>query len=161
MSGKVENIYIAHASRDAVTEVKQAELVANKGLAGDRYHSRATESLEPDGAVPINNISLISREVLDEFLANNKAEIDYGDFRRNIITSGVDLNSLVGKEFLLGSALCKGTELCEPCAFLAATVHRAILPELVHKGGLRATVLSDDEIEAGSEIKISKSTTDV
>lgn len=160
MSGKVERIYIARERRDVVTLVAKAELVANRGIIEDRYHSRSAESLEPDTAAPIKNISLISREVLDGFLANNDAEIDYGDFRRNIITSGIDLNSLVGKEFLLGSALCKGTELCEPCAFLAATVHRAVLPELVLKGGLRATILSDGKIEAGSEIKISKSTTD-
>ena len=95
---------------------------------------------------------------MDTFLARNNAEIDYGDFRRNIITSGVDLNALVGKEFLLGNVLCKGTELCEPCAFLAATVHRAVLPELINKGGLRATVLSDGEIGAGSEIKSAERT---
>lgn len=153
MTGKVERIYIAENKRDSATPVEKAVLAASKGIVGDRYYSRSIELSESGGAPTIKNISLIAREELDTFLANNNAEIDYGDFRRNIITSGVDLNSLLGKQFLLGSVLCRGTELCEPCAFLAATVHRAVLPELLNKGGVRATVLSDGEIEAGSEIK--------
>lgn len=160
MTGKVERIYVAENSRNAVTPVEKAELVASKGIVGDRYYSRSINSHETGSAPPKKNISLIAREELDTFLASNNAEIDYGDFRRNIITSGIDLNSLVGKEFLLGSALCRGTELCEPCAFLAATVHRTVLPELVNKGGLRATVLSDGEIEAGSEVKSVESAND-
>ena len=151
MTAQVERIYIGDKSRSRVTRIERAMLVANKGIVGDRYHSR---SMQAEGVSPVKNISLISREVLDTFLANNDADIDYGDFRRNIITSGIDLNSLIGAQFLIGNVLCTGTELCEPCKFLAATVHTAVLPELINRGGLRATVLSDGEILTGSEIKL-------
>lgn len=152
MTGKVERIYLAEESRGAVTRVDSAALEENRGIVGDRYHARALASSENGNGAAIKNITLIAREELDSFLANNNSNIDYGDFRRNIITSGIDPNSLLGKKFSIGDVLCIGTELSEPCAFLAATVHPAVLPELVNKGGLRATVLSDGEIETGSEI---------
>ncbi|NQV68662.1 MAG: MOSC domain-containing protein [Pseudohongiella sp.] len=153
MSGKVERIYVADNRRETVTRIETAKLESGKGIVGDRYHSRSVQSRTTGSVPPINNISLIAGEELDAFLGRNDAEIDYGDFRRNIITRGVDLNSLVGKQFSLGTALCVGTELCEPCAFLAATVHRAVLAELLHKAGLRAVIIEDGEVEAGGEIR--------
>jgi MOSC domain-containing protein YiiM len=44
-------------------------------------------------------------------------------------------------------------EDCEPCAFLAATVHRAVLPELKKKAGLRAIILEDGEVNIGDTIE--------
>jgi len=105
--------------------------------------------------VQSNHISLISKEELDTFLERNDAQIDYGDFRRNVVTSGIDLYALIGKRFRLGSALCLGVEDCAPCAFLAATVHRAVLPELEKKAGLRAIILEDGELAIGDSIAAS------
>ncbi|MBT3531123.1 MAG: sulfurase [Gammaproteobacteria bacterium] len=153
-AGSVEGIYVATNSKDSVQQVQSAELEAGKGIKGDRYHSNSSAALA-DGKEPKQNqVTLISREELELFLANNNAELGYGDFRRNIVCSGIDLNALVGKEFRLGSALCRGFELCEPCSFLKATVHSAVLPELVHKGGLRAVILEDGMVDTGSKITL-------
>ncbi|PCI73443.1 MAG: hypothetical protein COB20_16215 [SAR86 cluster bacterium] len=108
--------------------------------------SRGGDQVQP------NHVSLISKEELDSFLERNNAEIDYANFRRNVLTSGIDLYGLIGKQFRLGSALCQGVEDCEPCAFLAATVHRAVLPELEMKAGLRAIILEDGDLKIGDTI---------
>jgi MOSC domain-containing protein YiiM len=104
--------------------------------------------------VPENHLSLIDKSVLDDFLANQAKDsgLTYADFRRSLITSGIDLNALVDKEFMVGSARCRGVELCEPCAFLAATVHRGVLPGLVNRGGLRAIIIKSGSAEIGSTI---------
>ncbi len=119
---------------------------------GDRYHTRSMEYLAAGDEVQSNHISLISKEELDAFLARNDANINYRDFRRNVLTSGVDLYTLIGKKFRLGSALCLGIEDCAPCAFLAATVHRSVLPELEKKAGLRAIILEDGDLNVGDTI---------
>ena len=62
MTGKVERIYIAENKRNAVTPVKNAELVASKGIVGDRYYSHPIDSQETGSAAPRKNISLIARE---------------------------------------------------------------------------------------------------
>lgn len=150
--GQVEKIYIALESRGKVLEIEEAELEEGKGILGDRYHSKAEQLISEGKTVPDNHISLVAKEELEAFLMTHDSELGFGDFRRSIITSGIDLNSLVGKRFKVGDAVCYGFELCEPCAYLASSVHRAVLPGLVHKGGLRATVISSGTISSGSEV---------
>lgn len=150
--GQIEKIFIALESRGRVLEMEEAELEAGKGILGDRYHSKAEQLLGEGKSVPDNHISLVAKEELEAFLMTHDSDLGFGDFRRSIITSGIDLNSLVGKKFKVGDAVCYGSELCEPCAYLASSVHRAVLPGLVHKGGLRATVISGGTISSGSVV---------
>lgn len=152
MGATVENIFITKTRRGQPQELAAVKLEAGKGIVGDRYHERSLEFLAAGDEVQANHISLISKEELDGFLQRNNAEIDYADFRRNVLTSGIDLYSLIGKKFRLGSALCQGVEDCEPCAFLAATVHRAVLPELEKKAGLRAIILEDGDLKVGDTL---------
>ena len=152
MSAAVENIFITKIRREQPQETAAAELIAGQGIKGDRYQERALELLAAGEQVQANHITLISKEKLDGFLERNNAEIDYTDFRRNVLTSGIDLYGLIGKRFRLGSALCQGVEDCAPCAFLAATVHRAVLPDLQKKAGLRAIILEDGDLKVGDTI---------
>ena len=150
--GKVEEIHIAPQTSSKVLQVDQARLEAGKGIVGDRYHEIAGILMSRNQTAPDNHLTLIAKEELDTFLTNHQSELKYGDFRRNIVTSGIDLNALVGKKFKVGESLCQGMELCEPCTTLARTVHSAVLPELVHRAGLRATILSDGNVEVGGSI---------
>ncbi len=148
----VYKIYIAADKRDPVVSIEEAILERGKGIVGDRYHAQAELALAKGKQAPENQLTLISKEVLDEFIAEHEATQDYGDFRRSVITTGIDLNALVGKDFLVGDARCRGVELCEPCAYLAASVNKAVLPGLVHKGGLRAVVLESGKVRPGTNI---------
>jgi len=151
--GKVESIYIATKKRQAVEALNLAKLEAGKGIVGDRYHQMSSNMLAKGKAAPLNHITLIAKEELDAFLKRHNTDLNYGDFRRNVITRGIDLNALVGKEFHVGSARCKGFELCEPCQTLSRTVYGAVLPELVHRAGLRAAILEDGELKPDDTIK--------
>jgi len=154
MTGTLEHIYLVAEKRGETEAREKIELEAGLGIVGDRYHTYAKRCLATEDPVPENHLSLIDKSVLDDFLANRAKDSDltYADFRRNLITSGIDLNALVDKEFMVGSARCRGVELCEPCAFLAATVHRGVLPGLVNRGGLRAIIIKSGSAEIGSTI---------
>ena len=154
MNPTVENIFITKTRREQPHEIEAAKLEAGKGIVGDRYHERALEFLAMGDQVPSNHISVISKEELADFLERNNAEIDYADFRRNVLTSGIDLRELIGRQFKLGSALCQGIEDCDPCVFLAATVHRSVLPEMKEKAGLRAIILEDGDLKIGDTITL-------
>ncbi len=153
MVGIVHKIYIAADKRDVVVGIEEAILEKDKGIVGDRYHALAEIAAADGKAAPENQVTLVDKDELDAFLAKHNADLDYGDFRRSIVTSGIDLNALVGKEFVLGEARCLGVELCEPCAYLAASVHKAVLPDLVHRGGLRAVVVESGKVRPGTIIK--------
>lgn len=152
MSGIVENIYISKAHKEPPQAIAPVSLRAGMGIVGDRYHARSEALLAAGDEVQSNHITLIAKEELDAFLQRNDADIDYASFRRNVLTSGIDLYALIGKKFKLGTALCQGVEDCEPCALLAATVHRAVLPELEKKAGLRAIILEDGDLNIGDAL---------
>lgn len=150
---QVEQIFIAQEKRGPLTELNEAFLETGMGIKGDRYYAAAEAALacgEPGG---INQVTLIDKARLDEFLAAHDSDLNYGDFRRSIITSGIELNDLVGKTFRIGDARLRGTELCEPCAWLAANVHSAVLPDLIHKCGIRAVVEQSAMIKPGSALE--------
>jgi len=75
------------------------------------------------------------------------------DHRRNVVTRGVALNDLVGHEFTLGAVRCKGMRLCEPCTVVQRYAGRPVLRALVHRGGLRADILTEGEIAVGDELR--------
>lgn len=149
MSGKIQQIYIVSSKRGQPEQLDTAYLEAGKGIKGDRYHTNASAWIADGRSAPENQISLIDADSIDAFLASNPSEkqLSYGDFRRSIITRGLDLNQLVGKDFFIGDVRCRGTELCEPCSFLAQTVHSAVLPLLINRGGLRAIVLENGMVK--------------
>ena len=149
MTGRVIEIYIATQSDVPVVPQASVQLEAGHGIVGDR-HFLPQQTLAMDGAPRRKeDISIISADELDAFNAQFALNIPYGEFRRNIITRDIDLNALVGKRFRIGTVLCEGMELCEPCSKLAKNVSRLVLPHLVHRGGLRAAVIESGQIARG------------
>jgi hypothetical protein len=151
--GRVEAILVAPEAEAAMVALPEATARAGRGLDGDRYvDGRGTFSNAHGRG---HDLTLIEAEVLDE-LRLPGGPLAPGDARRNVVTRGIDLNALVGRRFRIGDVQCLGQRLCEPCAHLerlAATAGKpGTLRALIHKGGLRADVLTDGEIRVGSPI---------
>lgn len=146
----IEALFIAKEFKAAQEQVDSIELVEGKGIVGDRNFDQANW--------PGQNLTFIEREEIEAFNETFQQNISLSDTRRNIITKGVRLNDLVGKVFQIGNVKLKGVELCEPCATLGGALENKtiksadIIKAFVHKGGLRADVLSDGCIEVGMNI---------
>src|ERR1700693_5308349 len=69
-----------------------------------------------------------------------------GAVRRNVVTRGVPINHLVGREFQVGAVRLRGTRLCEPCAYLEGLTQKGVLAGLIHRGGLRAEIVTGGTI---------------
>jgi MOSC domain-containing protein YiiM len=152
-AGTVEAIVVAPEAEALTVHVDRAMARAGRGLEGDRYfHQRGTFSNAHGRG---HDLTLIEAEALDglELPAGRLAP---EEARRNLVTRGIDLNALVGKQFRVGEVECFGQRWCEPCAHLerltAAGGKPGTLRALIHKGGLRADVLSDGAIRVGDEI---------
>ncbi len=127
------------------------QAVAGKGLIGDRYFNEVGFYSGTPG--PLREISLIEEETLEALARDHEMVVVPGETRRNIVTRGVPLNHLVGREFLVGSTVIRGVKLCEPCAHLVAvTGKRGYLLNLIHRGGLHAEIIGDGEIRPGDAI---------
>ena len=149
VSGRVEAIALATEAEAPMVLVEEAVARAGRGLEGDRYFDgRGTFSNPHARGV---DITLIEAEALDE-LTLPAGRLAYEDARRNVITRGIDLNALVGRRFRVGDVECLGQRLCEPCVHLQRLTQPGTLRGLVHRGGLRADILTDGVICAGSEV---------
>jgi MOSC domain-containing protein YiiM len=73
--------------------------------------------------------------------------------RRNIVTRGVPLNHLVGRQFRVGrDVVLQGVRLCEPCDYLESLTLSGVRGGLIHRGGLRADIISGGTIRVGNRV---------
>ena len=123
--------------------VEQATAVAGKGLEGDRYFDHEFDS----------QVTLIEAEAIDAMARDAGLRLGYEEARRNIVTRGVELTGLVDKEFKVGSVTMRGARLSEPCQHLANLTNQQVIKGLVHKGGLKAQIVTDGQIRVGDTIQ--------
>jgi MOSC domain-containing protein YiiM len=133
-TGTVEAIAIAAAAEAPMALVQQATARAGQGLEGDRYAGGEGTFSNPHSRG--HDLTLIEAEVVDGLGVAPEVP------RRNVVTRGIDLNALVGRRFRIGEVECEGQRLCEPCAHLQRLTEPRLLRALVHRGGLRADIVS-------------------
>jgi MOSC domain-containing protein YiiM len=123
--------------------------ISGQGLEGDRYaQGKGAWSKSREGET-IRHVSLIESEAIEgsDFLPE--------DTRRNLITEGIDLNSLVGQTFQIGEVKLKGVELCEPCQRPSKLSGKSGFAEVFqNRGGLRAEILTEGELNVGDSIEV-------
>jgi hypothetical protein len=141
--GAVAAILIAPAAEAPLVRVDSVEALPGRGLAGDRYAKRAGTFSGPGRGY---ELTLVEAEVLEE------VRLSWEDARRNIVATGISLNALVGRRFHVGPVECVGRRLAEPCAHLEKLARPGLLRPLVHRGGLRADIVSGGTITIGDEI---------
>ncbi len=138
MSGSVEGIHIAAAESQLPQPVEAVEVTAH-GVVGDRYGEA-------------RDLTLIEAEALEGLRADTGIEMSAAESRRQVLTRGIRLNDLVGRRFTVGGVECVGQELCEPCNHLQSLTKPGVLRGLVHRGGLRADIVSGGRIAVGDEV---------
>ncbi len=143
----IERIFTRAPSTRAQAERQSVRVVAGAGIEGDRYFACHDE--------PGQNITFVEAEEIESFFAEQQRPCDFSATGRNIITRGVRLAELVGREFCVGAVRFRGVELCEPCrAFgevlaTSALPRAAVVKRMVHRAGLRADALSSGEVSVG------------
>ena len=144
---KVLKLGITDNNNKRIIEVKSIDVLANKGIVGDRHFNEYND--------PYCQLSLIESENIDYYNTKYGLNIPYTDFRRNVITKGINLNNLIGKKLQIGNVKVEGVDLCRPCKHLTEMLNQEnILKEFLRRGGLRCQILSSSSISIGDEIKI-------
>ena len=152
MEGIIESILISGNAGGEVVSQSSVKLEIGRGIVGDRYYlSKGTYSKKLEKTHDFE-ITLIEREEIDVFNQATGRNYDAAAFRRNLVTRGIRLNDLVGKEFSIGDVKFRGVRLCEPCAYLSDLLGPEFLSLMVHKAGLRAQILVNGSIEASDSI---------
>jgi MOSC domain-containing protein YiiM len=149
-SGTVHSIHIASAAMEPMRPVEQVRALPGVGLEGDRYALQQGTFSKP---LPEYELTLIEAEAIEALRRDYEMELTPPEARRNVVTQGVPLNHLVGREFSVGGVRVRGIRLCEPCDHLQKLTGRPLIKGLRHRGGLRAQILTEGTIRVGDTIR--------
>ena len=144
---EVYKLGISIEHNQSINEVNSINVLANQGIIGDRHFKEFND--------PYNQLSLIESENIDYYNIKYSLDIPYINFRRNVVTKGIQLNDLVGKKILVGNVELEGIDLCRPCRHLTEVLGQDnIIKEFLRRGGLRCQILSSSSIKIGDQIKV-------
>jgi hypothetical protein len=150
--GLVIGIFICPTKGKPMVGVPTIKALVGRGLEGDRY-ALGTGAWSNSKREVIRHVSLISAEAIAQSNSKLKEPFDTAETRRNILTKGIDLNALVGKEFSVGNVRMRGVELCDPCERPSLIANKKDFNSAFKgRGGLRAEILSDGTISLGNTI---------
>ena len=143
--GKVLEIGISENKSSKVVSVNEVEAIKGKGLIGEKHFKEDNKKR--------SQITLIEIENINYYNKITGTKIPAIKFLRNIVTEGMRLNVLVGKEFFIGAVKVKAHDLCRPCKYLQESLHQKnTVKELLLTGGLRCEILSSGKICVGDQI---------
>jgi len=132
------------AGENPVVEVSEIECVAGSGIRGDRFFN-----FKPDYK---GQITFFSWEVFEQMRKElGLANADASKTRRNVLTTGADLNGLIGEKFGIQGVQFEGVEECRPCHWMDQAFAPGAEQWMKGRGGLRAQILTDGILRAGHQ----------
>ncbi len=149
--GEVASLYTASAAKGPMRSLPLVRAVPGRGLEGDRYFGGTGTFCSP--CTEAHEVTLIELEAVEALARDYGVRLSPGDVRRNVVTRGVLLNHLVGREFRVGEVRLSGIRLAEPCSHLQRLTQPGVIKGLRHRGGLRAQVLSPGVIRVGDVVE--------
>ena len=117
-------------------DVPEIRCVPGRGIEGDRFFDFKADYK--------GQVTFFSQEVYaslcEQLQIHDKSP---AAFRRNIICSGVDLNTLIGQEFEVQGVAFRGREECRPCVWMEQAFGGGAEAAMRGRGGLRAEIIGD------------------
>lgn len=148
--GRLEAIAIRRVKSGQIDLVESAVAEPERGLVGDYV----LEALSPSAVNPGDKqVTLIEAEALEAVQGEKGYSISHIESRRNLLTRGVPLNHLVGKQFRVGTILLEGQELCEPCSHLEKLTQKYLISPFLHRCGLRARIVEGGTVQVGDLVQ--------
>jgi MOSC domain-containing protein YiiM len=141
--GTVEWIGLRPARGAAMTPVEEVETVADRGLAGDRYHSNGTRQ-----------VTLIQAEHLPAIAALSGHAITPAQLRRNLVIRGINLLSLQKQRFAIGEVVLVGTSSCAPCEKMETQIGEGTFQAMRGHGGICAKIERGGLIRRGDPVRL-------
>ena len=144
--GKVLEIGISENKSNSIINISEVEAIKGKGLVGEKHFKENNKKR--------SQVTLIEIENINHYNKITGTQIPAINFLRNIVTEGIRLNVLVGKEFFIGKVKVRAHDLCRPCKNLQESFQQKnTVEELLYTGGLRCEILSSGKIFIDDIIK--------
>jgi len=153
MGGVIENIFIASKGGEPMQALTEVEAIEGRGLRGDRYLERTGYWTSVDEC----QVTLIQGEDLDEITSTTPLRMLNGEHRRNLVTRGIELATLLDRRFQIGEAIFEYVCPRPPCNYIQGlTGQQGITRALSRCGGICVRVVQSGRIRVQDPIVILK-----
>jgi MOSC domain-containing protein YiiM len=158
MEPQIDRLYISpghnffdHHGREPdsfpVLEVPALVCVTARGIRGDRFFDYKVDYK--------GQITFFALEVFDQLCdAFPVRDASPALLRRNVITTGIDLNRFIDREFEIQGVRFYGTGECKPCYWMDRAIAPGAENFLKGRGGLRARILSNGILRSIAPIAV-------
>jgi|tagenome__1003787_1003787.scaffolds.fasta_scaffold20510953_2 MOSC domain-containing protein YiiM len=152
MTGRVLQLWTTPAAAAPMVRSASVQALAGVGLAGDRYAlGGGTWASYP---VQEKQVTLIDAEEVAAVAREVGVPLTPGLTRRNVVTSGIALPTLVGRYFAVGEVLLFGTKRCPPCTHLERLTGWKLVKALAARGGVNAAVFVGGTVAEGDVVRL-------
>jgi MOSC domain-containing protein YiiM len=151
--GIVTHLHLCPRAFLPMRQVPEANLVAGKGIVGDRYmigNEAGFYSHKPEEG---RQITLFEIEALEAIKRDFGIDFAPHEHRRNVTVRGVPLNHLVGYKFRVGSALLHATRLSLPCRHIEEITGKAVFEAMLQRAGLNCRILEGGTLRVGEAVR--------
>ncbi len=144
--GRLEWIGLRPARLGDISIVNKAEVIAERGIAGDhRFEGRRGSKRQ---------VTLIQAEHLLAVAGMlHRADLPPELVRRNLVISGINLLALKGKQFQVGNVLLEYSGPCEPCSRMETVLGPGGYNAMRGHGGITAKVIEGGTIHIGDSVQ--------
>jgi MOSC domain-containing protein YiiM len=143
--GTVAMLLMAESAGAPMVSPESVDLVPSVGIVGDRYALHTGHWSDPQW--PDQELTLIEAEVLE------RLDLTAEQVRRNVVTRGVRLSTLIQREFMIGETRLFGVRICDPCRYIERFTRKGAMDELGLDGGLRVRIMTSGTIRVGDSIR--------
>ena len=151
--GTVAHLHITARAFLPMRTMEAIDLVAGRGIKGDRYMLGIEEGFYSAKPEDGRQITLFEAEALDAIQRDYGIELAPEEHRRNVTTRGVALNHLVGQRFRLGDCLLEATRLSIPCRHIEEILDKPVFDPMIHRSGLNCRILEGGTVRLGDPIR--------
>lgn len=148
--GRLEEIFITETHGSDLSKLLNAELIEGCGIVGDRYFCK--EKPKQSDYISDEEVTFIAIEDLIDVKNEHNINLLSGQHRRNLVTRGIKLISLIGCYIKIGSARIFICGNCDPCDYLEELTESGIKSVLFGRGGLRGRIVQGGVIRVGDQI---------
>lgn len=152
-AGTVLEIFTTPVASGPMVPHTETTALAGQGLDGDRYALGVGFYSQNPTTAGARELTLIDRSAISDVVQQTGLPFSTIECRRNLITTGIDLDALIGRTFTVGDVVCEGVRGCPPCVHLEELTGKKVMPALVRTGGLRARIVQGGIIRVGDPIE--------
>ena len=164
MSGKILSIFISPTVEDPMRSVELVELVAGKGIIGDRYFDQKGTWSEVY-PWPDRQISIINMTVIKSFKNKYNIDLEPIDLRRNILVDAPFFKPFMAHKFFLGDTVLCTSRYSYPCKYLQDRIGKKrlmkICKEEVWCFGIHCQILKGGTIKIGDRMRLPETNEDI